>query len=160
MPDIHINSLAPDFNLMDQSGQSFQLSDYSGQYIVLYFYPKDNTPGCTTQALEFSAQREVFAALNAIIIGISRDSTQKHHNFTNKHSLTIRLGADIDGTVCNTYGVWVEKKLYGRQYMGIERSTFLIDPQGKISALWRKVKVKNHAATVYNHLQSITAPRA
>lgn len=143
---------APDFKMTITGGETRTLSDYAGQSLVLYFYPKDNTPGCTTQAKDFSALKKEFDAAGAQILGVSRDSLKKHDNFRAKQDLTIDLGVDEDGSVTEAYGVWVEKQMYGKTYMGIERSTFLIRPDGKIQEIWRKVKVKEHARTVLDKL--------
>lgn len=147
---------APAFS-MPGSGDSgmLNLSDYSGKYLVLYFYPKDNTPGCTTEAIDFTAQKDAFQALNAEIIGVSRDSIKKHDNFIAKKELGIILGADVDGKVTEDYGVWVEKSMYGKTYMGIQRATFLIAPDGKIAKVWPKVRVKGHVEDVLNSLREL-----
>ena len=146
---------APAFS-MPGSGDSgtLSLSDYAGKYLILYFYPKDNTPGCTTEAIEFTAEKAAFAKLNAEIIGVSRDSIKKHDNFIAKKELGIVLGADIDGKVTEDYGVWVEKSMYGKTYMGIQRATFLIGPDGKIVDVWPKVRVKGHVEAVLESLRS------
>ena len=145
---------APVFS-MPGSGESgtLSLSDYTGRYLVLYFYPKDNTPGCTTEAIDFTAQKQAFSELNADIIGVSRDSIKKHDNFIAKKELGIILGADIEGTVTEDYGVWVEKSMYGKTYMGIQRATFLIGPDGKIVSVWPKVRVKGHVDAVLESLR-------
>ena len=119
-----------------------------------YFYPKDSTPGCTTEAREFTAFKADFAALNAEIVGVSRDSVRKHENFISNQELGITLGSDEDGKVCEDYGVWVEKKNYGRTYMGIARSTFLIGPDGTVLEIWRNVRVKGHVEAVLKSLQA------
>jgi len=133
------------------------LGDLRGKPVVLYFYPKDDTPGCTTEALDFTAAREDFDALGAVVIGVSRDTVAKHDKFKAKHDLKVILGADEDGAVCESYGVWVLKKLYGREYMGIERATFLIDGQGKVAKIWRKVKVRGHVADVLESVRALDA---
>lgn len=140
--------MAPDFTLPRDGGTDVTLSALRPAPVVLYFYPKDNTPGCTLEALDFTALADDFAAAGVQVYGISRDSVKKHENFCAKHSLRVPLLSDEDGTVCEAYGVWVEKQNYGKTYMGIERSTFLIDASGQIAAVWRKVKVKEHAAMV------------
>ncbi|MCW0182839.1 MAG: peroxiredoxin [Zavarzinia sp.] len=139
---------APDFTLPANGGGSIALSALKGRKVVLYFYPKDDTPGCTTEALDFSARLADFTAAGASIVGVSRDSVAAHDKFAAKHDLSISLGADVDGTVTNAYGVWVEKMNYGKKYFGIERSTFLIDGAGKIARVWRKVRVKGHVDDV------------
>ncbi len=139
---------APDFTLPIQDGTTLTLSSLQGKPVIVYFYPKDNTPGCTTEALDFTALKPEFDQLGATVIGISPDSTKKHQNFIDKHQLAIPLVADIDKQAIEAFGVWVEKKNYGRTYMGVERSTFLIDGEGKLIKIWRKVRVKNHAQEV------------
>ncbi len=142
-----IGDMAPDV-VFDIDGQNLALSSLRGQAVVVYFYPKDDTPGCTTEAQAFSALAEDFAALPAKVIGVSKDTSASHVKFTAKHALRVALAADTDGSVCAAFGVWVEKSMYGRSYFGIERATFLIDAKGAIAAVWRKVKVKDHAQAV------------
>lgn len=156
LTDLTAGDSAPNFS-MPGSGDSgtLSLSDYKGKYLVLYFYPKDNTPGCTTEAIEFTAHKDAFTALDAEIIGVSRDSVKKHDNFIAKKELGIPLGADIEGTVTEAYGVWVEKSMYGKTYMGIQRATFLIGPDGKIAEVWPKVRVKGHVEAVLESLQEL-----
>ena len=139
---------APDFTLPRDGGGSVSLSGLRGGKVVLYFYPKDNTPGCTLEALDFTAAAADFAATGTTILGISKDSVKKHENFVVKQSLGIALLSDEHGTTCEDYGVWGEKSMYGKLFMGIERATFLIDPQGQILRIWRKVKVTGHVAEV------------
>ena len=122
---------------------------------MVYFYPKDNTPGCTTEAINFSAMKDDFEAVNTTIIGISPDSAKKHDNFIAKHDLTILLASDEDTSVCQAYGIWGEKKMYGKTFMGVERSTFLVDANGKIANIWRKVKVKGHASEVLDAVRDL-----
>ena len=143
---------APAFSIETTDGKK-QLSSYKGKHLVLYFYPKDDTPGCTNEAKDFSALAPDFAAVGAEILGVSRDTLAKHGKFTEKHDLKIPLGADEDGSVCEAFGVWVEKNMYGRTYMGIARSTFLIEPDGKIKRIWPKVRVKGHAEEVLASLK-------
>ena len=152
---IDIADQAPVFNLPSDHDGRVSLSDYAGKYLVLYFYPKDDTSGCTKQAIAFTEHRKAFSKLNADILGISKDSAAKHDKFIAKHDLGIKLGSDETLEACQAYGVWVEKNMYGRTYMGIERSTFLIGPDGKIMQVWRKVRVANHVETVLETLQSI-----
>jgi len=147
--------VAPEFSLPGNNGKTLSLSDYAGKPLVLYFYPKDNTPGCTTEAQDFTATLGDFQAQGAEIVGVSRDSVKKHENFIAKYDLGIDLISDEEGSLCEAYGVWVEKKNYGRTYMGIERSTFLIDADGKISRIWRKVRVKGHVAEVLEAVQAL-----
>lgn len=143
-----IGQPAPSFTLPRDGGTNVSLADHAGQIVVLYFYPKDDTPGCTTEAIDFSAEAEAFAKAGAVVLGVSRDTVKKHEKFRDKHGLKVALLADEDGAVCEAYGVWVEKSMYGRTYMGIERTTFLIGRDGKITRVWDKVKVKDHAAEV------------
>ena len=143
---------APDFSMPVPGGKTVSLADYAGKHLVLYFYPKDDTPGCTTEAKDFSALSDAFSAKGADILGVSRDTVAKHEKFAAKHELDVVLGSDETGDVTDAYGVWVEKKMYGKVYWGIERATFLIGPDGAISKVWRKVKVKGHAEAVLNSL--------
>lgn len=154
---MQVGQRAPDFTLPTDSSGLITLSDLRGSMVVLYFYPKDNTPGCTTEAIAFSELKKEFDALGVKIIGVSKDSPRKHDNFKKKHQLSITLASDEDTEMINAYGVWVEKKLYGREYMGIERATFLIDSNGDIAHVWRKVKVKDHALDVLETVQETSA---
>jgi len=146
MPDTA--DLAPDFTLPRDGGADLTLSALSPSAVVLYFYPKDDTPGCTREAIEFTEQLSAFREAGAEIVGVSRDTVAKHDKFLNKHDLGVALVSDEDGAICEAYGTWVEKKNYGRTYMGIERTTFLIDGTGKIARVWRKVKVAGHVDEV------------
>lgn len=139
---------APDFKLQGDNGEIIRLGAYKGQPVVVYFYPKDDTTGCTAEAKDFSCLAEEFAAAGAAIIGISPDSVAQHVKFKKKHDLDVTLAADVEKEAANAYGVWVEKSMYGRKYMGVERSTFLIDGKGKISRIWPKVKIPGHAEEV------------
>lgn len=147
--------LAPDFTLAQSDGSPVALSDLRGKKVVIYFYPKDDTPGCTTEAIDFSQQKAAFDASNAIVLGVSKDSVKRHENFAKKHDLAVTLLSDEAGAVIEKYGVWIEKSLYGRKYMGIERATFLIDAKGVIRQIWHKVKVKGHAEEVLAAVQSL-----
>lgn len=138
---------APDFTL-PATGGDLTLSALEGKAVVLYFYPKDDTPGCTREAQAFSLEAGPFEKAGAVIIGISRDTLAKHEKFAGRYGLRLRLASDADSDVCERYGVWKEKNLYGRTYMGIERMTFLIDAKGRIAAIWPKVKVAGHADAV------------
>jgi peroxiredoxin Q/BCP len=138
---------APAFDLPTDTGR-VSLASFKGKKIVLYFYPKDDTSGCTSEALQFSSEVEAFAKLGAVIIGVSKDSAASHAKFRLKHDLTVELAADTTGEIVETYGAWVEKSMYGRKYMGIDRSTFLIDGDGVIREIWRKVKVPGHIKAV------------
>ena len=146
---------APDFTLPRDGGGEVSLSALRGQKVVLYFYPKDDTPGCTTEALDFTALRDDFTAAGATVIGISRDDVASHERFCRKHGLGITLLADEDAAVAARYGVWGEKTLYGRKVMGITRSTFLIDGAGNIARIWRRVRVAGHAAAVLEAAQAL-----
>lgn len=139
---------APDFKLPDESGKIVQLSKLKGRAVIVYFYPKDDTSGCTSEAKDFSCMAADFAAAGADIVGISPDSAASHKKFIAKHDLALRLAADEDKTAAEAYGVWVEKSMYGKTYMGVERSTFLVDKTGRIAKSWRKVKVPGHASDV------------
>jgi peroxiredoxin Q/BCP len=139
---------APDFTLPRDGGTTIQLSAHRGKAVVLYFYPKDDTSGCTAEAIDFTAKAADFDAADAIVIGISPDSAARHDKFVRKYGLTIALAADEDHAVCEAYGVWKEKSMYGRKYMGVERTTFLVAPDGTIARVWPKVKVEGHAQDV------------
>jgi peroxiredoxin Q/BCP len=143
---------APLFTLMSSDGAKVTLSELKGKRVVLYFYPKDMTSGCTVEAHEFSAIAEDFAAHDTLIFGISPDSIESHEKFIAKEGITFALLSDPDHVVAEKYGVWVEKSMYGKKYMGIERSTFVIDPQGKLSSVYRKVKPEGHAECVLSDL--------
>lgn len=144
---------APDFTLQASNDQTISLSSYRGKNVVLYFYPKDMTPGCTTEACDFRDYHPRFAELDTVVLGISPDEVKSHDKFAAKHELPFPLLADPDHQVAEAYGVWVLKKMYGREYMGIERSTFVIDKQGNIAKEWRKVKVKGHVQEVLGFIQ-------
>ena len=148
-----LNQQAPNFTLENEKGQQVSLSDFKGKNVVLYFYPKDMTPGCTTEACDFRDAYEDFSSLNAVILGVSMDEANKHSKFIEKHGLPFSLLVDAEHEVAEKYGVWVLKKMYGREYMGIERSTFLINEEGIVIAEWRKVKVKNHIEAVLSQLK-------
>ncbi len=152
---LEIGSKAPQFCLPNQDETEICLRDLSGKWIVLYFYPKDNTPGCTTQACDFTLSQPLFEDLDAVIVGVSPDSPKKHRNFIEKKKLGITLLADEDKELCTSYGVWQLKKFMGREYMGVVRSTFIINPDGKIVALWEKVKVKGHVEEVREKLRQL-----
>jgi peroxiredoxin Q/BCP len=139
---------APDFTLATESGKPLKLSSLKGKPVVLYFYPKDDTSGCTLEAKDFSRLAPEFRKAGAEVIGISPDSVESHLKFSRKYELAVRLAADTDKTVANAYGVWVEKSMYGRKYMGVERATFLVGEDGRIAGSWRKVKVPGHAEEV------------
>lgn len=152
---VKTGSKAPAFVLDTDNADTLHLKNLEGRIVVLYFYPKDNTPGCTRQAIAFSGKAEEFARENAVIVGVSRDSVEKHGKFRSRHNLDIILGSDEDGRVVRQYGVWVEKSMFGKKYMGIERTTFLVDTGGIIRHIWRKVKVPGHAEAVLEAVRKI-----
>jgi len=143
-----IASPAPDFTLPRDGGEKISLSALRPGKVVLYFYPKDDTPGCTLEAQDFSARLADFAAAGATVIGISKDSVAKHDKFCKKYALSVILASDEAGTTCEDYGVWVEKSMYGKTYMGVERTTVLVDGAGNVARIWNKVSVKGHADEV------------
>ena len=145
---------APAFTLPTEDGE-VSLKDYKGQTLVLYFYPKDDTSGCTKQAIGFSEVLEDFEAAGAKVLGVSKDSPAKHAKFREKHELTVDLASDEEGAMIEKYGSWVEKSMYGKKYMGIDRSTFLIDGKGKVVKIWRKVRVPKHVETVLAAVQEL-----
>ena len=146
---------APAFTLETDTEGTVALGDYAGAPLVLYFYPKDDTSGCTKEAIAFTALSDAFAKAGAKILGVSPGSVAKHEKFRTKHDLGIALGADEEKTTLEAYGVWVEKSMYGRKYMGVERSTFLIDGSGTIARVWRKVKVPGHAEEVLSAVEAL-----
>lgn len=150
---IETGQLAPDFNLLTDTGTTFNLHDIKSKKVILYFYPKDNTPGCTKEACNFRDIWKELEKKNVTVLGISKDSVKSHGNFKQKFELPFTLLADVNGEVCEKYGVIVEKQNYGKKYMGIERTTFLIDEKGIITAIWRKVKVDNHIAEILEELK-------
>ena len=152
---LKIGDKAPSLSLLNQDNVEISLRDLEGKWIVLYFYPKDSTPGCTTEACDFTAALPSFENLNAVVLGISPDSTASHQKFIAKQHLEITLLSDITTEVAQSYGVWQLKKFCGKEYMGIVRSTFLIDPSGKIAQLWTSVKVKDHANEVKKALEML-----
>ncbi len=146
---------APDFTMATDNGGQVSLSALKGRKVVLYFYPKDDTPGCTKEACGFRDALPDFSGIDATIIGVSKDSVAKHDKFKAKFDLPFALASDEDGSVCEAYGTWVEKSMYGRKYMGIDRATFLIDEAGVLRAEWRKVKVPGHVEEVLKAAQSL-----
>ena len=155
MSELKIGDDAPDFTLPTDNDGEVTLSQFKGKNVIVYFYPKDNTPGCTTESCDFRDQQPDFANLNAEIIGISKDSVKKHNNFKAKYDFNFPLASDEDTDVCERYGVWQEKSMYGKTFFGIVRSTFLIDENGKIAHIWPKVKVKGHVDEVRDALESL-----
>ncbi len=153
MPDT--TDLAPDFTLPRDGGGEVLLSSLRPGKVVLFFYPRDDTSGCTKEAIAFSGMMDTFAKAGVTVLGISKDSIASHDKFRDKHDLTVTLLSDADGDVCERYGVWKEKNMYGKKFMGIERSTFLIDGEGQIARVWRKVKVPGHAEAVLDAAQAV-----
>lgn len=148
MSDLAPGDKAPDFSMPTDDGGTVSLSDFAGKSVVLYFYPRDDTPGCTKEAIGFTEQIEAFEAAGAAVIGVSKDTVAKHGKFRDKHGLKVILASDAQSDVTERYGAWVEKKMYGKTYMGIERCTFLIGPDGVIREVWRKAKVPGHVDAV------------
>lgn len=155
MTTLSQGDLAPDFDLPLGSGGTLRLSSLRGRQVVVYFYPKDNTTGCSLEAREFTTLKPAFEAADTTVVGVSPDSVKSHANFTRKQELAIDLVSDADLAAANAYGVWVEKSMYGRSYMGVERATYLIGRDGRIRQIWRKVKAAGHAAEV---LEAARAP--
>ena len=153
MPEI--GQQAPEFSLQDETGAKVSLTDFANKNIVLYFYPKDDTPGCTKESIGFSHLKSEFEKCDTIILGASKDTAKKHQKFINKYGLTVKLLVDEEGSLCEDYSVWVMKKLYGREYMGIERATFLIGKDRLIKNIWRKVKVDGHVEKVLHAAKSL-----
>lgn len=152
---LELGDKVPALTLRGSSGKDFTLNDFKGKNIVLYFYPKDDTPGCTKEACAFRDHKEDYANCNAVIIGVSKDPVSSHEKFIQKYELPFELVSDEEGKCLDAFGVWKEKSMYGRTFMGVERSTFLIDTQGKIVKVWRKVSVPEHVETVLNALKSL-----
>ncbi len=153
--NITIGQTAPDFSLPDENGQLHRLSDYKGKYVVLYFYPKDNTAGCSKEAQQFAEFHDAIVAAGGIVLGVSRDSQASHTKFKAKFSLPFTLLSDTDSAVCNLYDVIKEKNMYGKKVLGIERSTFVIDRDGIIRDIYRKIKVEGHAAQIAELLKKL-----
>lgn len=154
---LKVGQKAPDFKLPDQNGKLHSLSDYRGKTVVLYFYPKDDTPGCTLQACNFRDDYLQYKAAGAVILGVSPDDEHSHEKFQEKFSLPFPLLADTDHAVCEKYGVWAEKSMFGNKYFGVVRSTFLIDPDGKIAEVYNKVSVPKHSAKVLKAVEELQA---
>lgn len=146
---------APDFSVSDQSDTTRRLKDFRGQWVVLYFYPKDDTPGCTTEACQFRDRLPTFRKSSLAILGVSPDSPESHRKFIRKHQLNFDLLADVNQTVCHAYGVWQEKTNYGRTYMGVVRTTYLIDPKGKVAHRWDKVSVAGHDQQILERFEAL-----
>ena len=150
-----IGDKAPAISLPRDGGDIVNLSDFAGRKVVLYFYPKNDTPGCTKEAIGFTERVNEFAALDTTILGVSKDSVKKHDRFIAKHALGIALLSDENGDLCERYGTWVEKTMYGKTYMGIERATVLIDTDGRIARIWRKVRVPGHVDAVLDAVRAL-----
>jgi len=155
MTELKTGEKAPDFCLPDQNGKEICLKDFKGKWVILYFYPKDNTSGCTREAMGFTEAKKEFEELGAVIIGVSPDSVKSHKNFEQKKGLKIILLSDTEHKVLEAYGAWQLKKMYGREYYGVVRSTFLIDPDGIIRHIWKKVKVAGHVEAVKEKLKEL-----
>jgi peroxiredoxin Q/BCP len=153
--ELKIGDKAPRFSLSDTNENEISSGDFRGKWLVLYFYPKDNTSGCTAEAIDFTAHIKDFKNLNAEVLGVSPDSCKSHQNFTQKHALRVNLLSDPEKKVLQDYGVWQAKSMYGRKYMGVVRTTYLVDPNGKIVAIWPKVSVKGHAQEVLSRLEEL-----
>ena len=151
---IKINDEIPKFEILTDTGD-FKISNYIGKKIVVFFFPRADTSGCTAESIAFTNLQHEFDKLNCIVIGISKDNQKKQGKFREKYNLTCELGADFENDICEQFGVWVEKSMYGRKYMGIERTTFLIDASGIIQKIWPKVKVKNHAKEVLQAVKEL-----
>lgn len=154
LTDLEAGAPAPDFKLSDEQGKMHRLSEYRGSWVILYFYPKDNTPGCTQEACDFRDSYKLLRHKEAFLFGVSPDTVQSHGKFKAKHDLPFPLLADPDHKACEAYGAWKEKTLYGRKFMGVERSTFVIDPEGKLRLILRKVKVPGHVAELLKRFKS------
>jgi peroxiredoxin Q/BCP len=155
MSEISVGKKAPDFELPTDGGNVFRLSEQIGKSVVLYFYPKDDTPGCTAEAIAFTGLADQFAEQGAVILGVSPDSAKAHDKFKAKYELSIQLAADTAKDVVSRYGVWIKKSRYGREYMGVDRTTVLVGPDGRIAEIWRKVKVDGHAAEVLEAVKKL-----
>jgi peroxiredoxin len=154
---LETNQLAPEFTSVNQDGENISLAQYRGKRnVVLYFYPKDDTPGCTIEANEFTALADQFDAAESVVLGVSKDSCEKHRKFINKHNLRVELLADTEGELCELYGTWGERQFMGRKYMGIGRSTFVIDKQGRLVEVNYKVKAKGHARAMLELVQALS----
>lgn len=152
---IKIGDKAPNFSIPISNGEVIALKTLQGKFIILYFYPKDDTPGCTIEANDFNELRQEFEENNAMLIGVSKDDLNSHEKFKKKYDLKFSLGSDTEGVVCNQFGVMIEKSMFGKKYMGINRSTFLIDKEGKIAHIWPNVSVQGHAREVLNVLKAL-----
>lgn len=156
---LEIGDKAPAFRAHIEVGKRISLAELAGKYVVLYFYPKDDTPGCTIEAKDFTELKSDFRNAGAVVIGVSKDTIGSHEKFKDKYSLAIDLISDPEGTICDDYGVWIQKSMFGKKYLGIQRSTYLIDPHGNIAHIWPKVSVSQHAAQVLEKLKEISNKR-
>ena len=155
MSNLNIGDKAPDFEMPTKDGTIVKLASLQGKFVVLYFYPKDDTPGCTIEAGEFNKFKPEFEKLGGVIIGVSKDDLNSHHKFKEKYCLEFDLASDKDSDTCENYGVWGEKSMYGKTYMGINRTTFLIDKEGTIAHIWREVAVNGHAGAVLDKIKEL-----
>ena len=155
MAELKIGDQAPDFETVNDQNEPIRLSDLRGKRVVIYFYPKDNTPGCTKEACDFRDAQRALKKAGIEVVGVSKDSVKSHAGFRDKQKLNFALGSDADGKVCDAFGTWIEKSLYGRKYMGIERATFLVDEKGVIRKIWHKVKVPGHVDEVLEAAKEI-----
>ena len=153
--DLKVGDTAPSFCLPDKDNRETCLTNFKSKWIVLYFYPKDNTSGCTREAVNFTAAINEFEALNTVVLGVSPDSVERHYKFAEKHNLEVTLLSDVEHKVLEAYGVWQQKKMYGQELWGVVRSTFLIDPEGEVAHVWRKVKVKGHVEAVKSRVLEV-----
>ena len=156
---LKVGDMAPDFCLLDMDNERMCLADFRGKWVVLYFYPKDNTPGCTMEAVYFTRALDKFEELNTVILGVSADSVESHCRFAEKHDLRVNLLSDVQHEALEKYGVWQPKKLFGRELLGAVRSTFLIDPQGRIAHMWPRVKVQGHVEEVKSKIEELQGRR-
>lgn len=152
---LNIGDAAPTFSLPADDNTTVSLGDFKGKNVILYFYPKDDTPGCTLEACGFQESLALIQAENAVVLGVSKDSIASHQKFKTKHALTFPLLSDSDGTLCAAYGTWIEKSMYGKKYMGIDRATFIIDTSGVVTEIWRGVKVAGHIKAVLDALKKL-----
>jgi peroxiredoxin Q/BCP len=153
--ELEIGDMAPDFCLPDMENESACLADFGGKWVVLYFYPKDDTPGCTMEAVHFTRALDDYAGLNAVIVGVSTDTVESHCRFAEKHDLKVNLLSDVEHEVAEAYGAWRPKKLFGREFLGVVRSTYLIDPEGRIAHIWPRVQVRGHVEEVRQKLEGL-----
>ncbi len=155
MTELTMGAPAPDFTLPRDGGETVSLGQFKGKAVVLFFYPKDDTSGCTAESIAFTALSDAFSAAGAVVIGLSPDSVKSHDKFAKKHALSVILASDEEKTTLSAYGVWVEKSMYGKKYMGVERTTVLIDAEGKVARVWPKVKVPGHAEEVLEAVKAL-----